>query len=188
MEQKVQPHWQVMLMPDMIAQATTKEGLDAVKAQLKGYSKGMEVSVLLHQLTETSRLCSPEQQWLLCSPQASLLGSEVCIDLANYQSLLESSRRRMWQLWIKLGLGAGLRWRGRCVQDGKAEAQVQIEALESAKRKLERKMSALTAKSSALKEANAAQAVTVEGLQANHDLSLKTQEASGCSIYDHSTA
>lgn len=26
-------------------QATTKEGLDAVKAQLKGYSKGMEVSL-----------------------------------------------------------------------------------------------------------------------------------------------
>ena len=53
-----------------------------------------------------------------------------------------------------------------CVQDGKAEAQVQIDALESTKRKLERKLSALTAKSSALKEANAAQAVTLEGLQA----------------------
>ena len=26
-------------------QATTKEGLDAVKAQLKGYSKGMEVNI-----------------------------------------------------------------------------------------------------------------------------------------------
>jgi hypothetical protein len=42
---------------------------------------------------------------------------------------------------------------------------VQIDALESAKRKLERKLSALAAKSSALKEANAAQAVTLEGLQ-----------------------
>ncbi len=82
----------------------------------------------------------------------------------------------MRQVWIKLGLGAGLRWRGRCVQDGKAEAQVQIEALESAKRKLERKMSALTAKSSALKEANAAQAVTVEGLQASRHPSLMMQK------------
>ena len=42
---------------------------------------------------------------------------------------------------------------------------MQIDALESAKRKLERKLSALAAKSSALKEANAAQAVTLEGLQ-----------------------
>jgi hypothetical protein len=34
-------------MPLLAAlQATTKEGLDAVKAQLKGYSKGMEVSPL----------------------------------------------------------------------------------------------------------------------------------------------
>ena len=53
---------------------------------------------------------------------------------------------------------------------------MQIEALESSKRKLERKMSALTAKSSALKEANAAQAVTVEGLQASRHLSLMMQE------------
>ena len=37
-----------MLTPYICAQATTKEGLDAVKAQLKGYSKGMEVSMLLH--------------------------------------------------------------------------------------------------------------------------------------------
>ena len=65
---------------------------------------------------------------------------------------------------------------------------MQIEALESAQRKLERKMSALSAKSSALKEANAAQAVTVEGLQASHDLSLNTQETSGRSTCDHSTA
>lgn len=42
---------------------------------------------------------------------------------------------------------------------------MQIDALESAKRKLERKLSALAAKSTALKEANAAQAVTLEGLQ-----------------------
>ena len=62
------------------------------------------------------------------------------------------------------------------MQDGKAEAQVQIEALESSKRKLERKMSALTARSSALKEANAAQAVTVEGLQASHNPSLIMQK------------
>ena len=55
-----------------------------------------------------------------------------------------------------------------CAQDGQAEAQVQIDALESANRKLERKLSALSAKSSALKEANAAQAVTLEGLQASH--------------------
>ena len=55
-----------------------------------------------------------------------------------------------------------------CAQDGKAEAQVQIDALESAKRKLERKLTVLSAKSSALKEANAAQAVTLEGLQASH--------------------
>ena len=54
-----------------------------------------------------------------------------------------------------------------CLQDGKAEAQVQIDSLESAKRRLERKLSALAAKSSALKEANAAQAVTLEGLQAS---------------------
>ena len=46
--------------PYLCAQATTKEGLDAVKAQLKGYSKGMEVSMLLHHLTETPRACSPE--------------------------------------------------------------------------------------------------------------------------------
>ncbi len=50
-------------------------------------------------------------------------------------------------------------------QDGKAEAQVQIDALDSAKRRLERKLAALAAKSTALKEANAAQAVTLEGLQ-----------------------
>lgn len=55
-----------------------------------------------------------------------------------------------------------------CAQDGKAEAQVQIDAMESAKRRLERKLSALSAKSSALKEANAAQAVTLEGLQVSH--------------------
>ena len=61
----------------------------------------------------------------------------------------------IWQMFKKWG----------CAQDGKAEAQVQIDALESAKRKLERKLSALAAKSSALKEANAAQAVTLEGLQ-----------------------
>ncbi len=61
-----------------------------------------------------------------------------------------------------------------CVQDGKAEAQVQIDALESAKRKLERKLSALAAKSSALKEANAAQAVTLEGLQASLYHTLQT--------------
>ena len=69
------------------------------------------------------------------------------------------------------GAASGPLQKGRqgCVlaQDGKAEAQVQIEALESAKPKLERKLSALTAKSSALKEANAAQAVTLEGLQAS---------------------
>ena len=40
--------------------------------------------------------------------------------------------------------------------------------LESARRKLERKLSAQSAKSSALKEANAAQAVTLEGLQASY--------------------
>ena len=61
----------------------------------------------------------------------------------------------IWQMFKK--------W--ACAQDGKGEAQVQIDALESAKRKLERKLSALAAKSSALKEANAAQAVTLEGLQ-----------------------
>lgn len=44
---------------------------------------------------------------------------------------------------------------------------MQIDSLESAKRRLERKLSALAAKSSALKEANAAQAVTLEGLQAS---------------------
>ena len=51
-----------MLTPAHCAQATTKEGLDAVKAQLKGYSKGMEVSPLLHHLIETLPVCSPEQQ------------------------------------------------------------------------------------------------------------------------------
>ena len=54
-----------MLTPAHCAQATTKEGLDAVKAQLKGYSKGMEVSPLLHHLTETPHVCSPEQQLAL---------------------------------------------------------------------------------------------------------------------------
>ena len=73
-------------------------------------------------------------------------------------------------------MGAGLRVRGQCAQDGKAEAQVQIEALESSRRRLERKLSALAAKSSALKEANAAQAVTVEGLQASRPSSLISQE------------
>ena len=50
-------------------------------------------------------------------------------------------------------------------QDGKEEAQVQIEALEKDKKKLERKLAALSAKSSALKEANESQAVTLDGLQ-----------------------
>ena len=85
----------------------------------------------------------------------------------------------MRQVWSKVGTGTRLRSCGRRVQDGKAEAQVQIEALESSKRKLERKMSALTAKSSALKEANAAQAITVEGLQASRDLNLPYGK--GCS-------
>lgn len=53
-----------------------------------------------------------------------------------------------------------------CAQDGKAEAATQIEALERDKKKLERKLTALTAKSSALKEANEAQTVTLDGLQA----------------------
>jgi chromosome segregation ATPase len=52
-----------------------------------------------------------------------------------------------------------------CLQDGKAEAQTRIEELEAAKRKLERKLTQLSAKTSALKEANAAQTVTLEGLQ-----------------------
>ena len=50
-------------------------------------------------------------------------------------------------------------------QDGKEEAQAQIEELEKEKKKLERKLAALTAKSSALKEANESQAVTLDGLQ-----------------------
>lgn len=60
MQQQDQPHKEMTSTPYLCAQATTKEGLDAVKAQLKGYSKGMEVSMLLHHLTETPRACSPE--------------------------------------------------------------------------------------------------------------------------------
>ena len=52
-----------------------------------------------------------------------------------------------------------------CDQDGKEEAQTRIEVLEKDKKKLERKLAALTAKSSALKEANESQAVTLDGLQ-----------------------
>ena len=51
------------------------------------------------------------------------------------------------------------------MQDGKAEAAQQVEALEAAKRKLEKKLAALSANSSALKEANAAHGITLEGLQ-----------------------
>lgn len=50
-------------------------------------------------------------------------------------------------------------------QDGKEEAQTRMKALEKDKKKLERKLAALTAKSSALKEANESQAVTLDGLQ-----------------------
>ena len=57
-----------------------------------------------------------------------------------------------------------LLWR---MQDSKEEAAAEIEALTAAKRKLERKLAAVAARSSALKEANAAQSLTVQGLQVN---------------------
>ena len=59
MQQENQPHKEVTLTPCICAQATTKEGLDAVKAQLKGYSKGMEVSMVLHCLMNSPHACSP---------------------------------------------------------------------------------------------------------------------------------
>ena len=56
-------------------------------------------------------------------------------------------------------------WSHANVQDGKAEAAQEIEALEAARRKLEKKLAALSASSGALKEANAVHSVTLEGLQ-----------------------
>lgn len=49
---------------------------------------------------------------------------------------------------------------------------MQIEALEKDKKKLERKLAALSAKSSALKEANESQAVTLDGLQVTAHIPL----------------